>query len=93
MLMTKYELISEMSRLSGLTKADAERALEAYLQAVETALKNGEEVKLIGFGSFITTRKEATIGRNPKTGETMNIPARTVPKFRPGKQLKEAIGK
>lgn len=91
--MTKYELISEMSRLSGLTKADAERALEAYLQAVETALKNGEEVKLIGFGSFITTRKEATIGRNPKTGETMNIPARTVPKFRPGKQLKEAIGK
>ena len=90
-IMTKSELIAEISRISGLTKVDSERALDAFIQSVETALKNGDEIKLVGFGTFLTTKKEATIGRNPKTGESMNIPARIVPKFRAGKQLKDAV--
>lgn len=89
--MTKSELVAEISRISGLTKVDSEKALDAFMQSVETALKNGDEIKLVGFGTFLTTKKEATVGRNPKTGETMNIPARIVPKFRAGKQLKDSV--
>ncbi|GHT88407.1 transcriptional regulator [Alphaproteobacteria bacterium] len=90
--MTKSELISEMAKISGLTRIDSEKALDAFIKSVEDALKGRDEVKLVGFGTFSAPKKEATIGRNPKTRETMTIPARFVPKFKPGKQLKEVVG-
>jgi DNA-binding protein HU-beta len=91
--MTKAELISEISKISGLTKADSEKALDACIKSVEEALKNGEEVKLVGFGTFSVSERKATIGRNPKTNEPINIAARYVPKFKPGKQFKDIVEK
>lgn len=89
--MNKMELIAAMAEETGFTKADAEKALSAFIHQVEAALKDGEKVQLTGFGSFeVKTRAERT-GRNPQTKEEFRIPASKVPSFKPGKVLKDAI--
>ena len=89
--MNKNDLVTKVATTSGLTKADAERAIEATLCSIIQSLQNGEEVRLIGFGTFAITHRTATKGRNPRNGQPLDIPATRLPKFRPGKQLKEAV--
>jgi len=89
--MTKAELIATMAAKSGLTKSDAEKALNAFQESVIDAVKNGEKVSLVGFGNFEQTHRSARKGRNPQTGEEINIPASKAPKFSPGKTFKEAV--
>jgi DNA-binding protein HU-beta len=91
--MIKTELIARVAEVSGLSKADAERALGAFVSVVTDALRCGEEVRMLGFGTFSTTKRAATIGRNPKTGELISIPARIIPKFKVGQHLKDAVRK
>jgi DNA-binding protein HU-beta len=87
----KSDLINSVAKASNLTKVDAERAIDATFESITGALKTGDEVRLIGFGTFAIAKRPATSGRNPRTGATINIPAKTLPKFRPGKQLKDAV--
>jgi DNA-binding protein HU-beta len=89
--MNKVELISEIAEISGLKRMDAEKALDAFMQVVSDALSEGDEIKLVGFGTFSVSKRTATEGRNPKTGETISIPEKVVPKFKPGKQLKDSV--
>lgn len=89
--MNKSELISGIAEISGLTKADSERALDAFIKTVESTLKSGDDIRLVGFGTFCVATRSATIARNPRTGEEISIPERTVPKFKPGKQLKDSV--
>ena len=91
--MNKNELIAAMSEISGLSKKDCETALNAFTEAVEQALKAGDKVQLVGFGSFEIRARAARIGRNPKTKEEIKIPASKVPAFKPGKALKDAVAK
>ena len=88
--MNKTELIAAMAENSGLTKKDCEAALAAFTCA-ETAMKGGDKVQLVGFGTFETKARPARVGRNPRTGEPMTYPACKVPTFKPGKPLKDAI--
>ena len=76
---------------SGLTKKDAEGVLNVVLEEISNALKSGEKVQLIGFGTFETRKRSPRTGRNPQTGETIQIPEMTVPAFRAGNKLKEAV--
>ena len=89
--MNKSELIAAMVEASGLTKKDCEAALTAFTGAVETAMKSGDKVQMVGFGSFEVKERPARVGRNPRTGETLTIPACKMVKFRPGKMLKDAL--
>lgn len=89
--MNKTELVAEIAKNTGLTKVDAERAVEAFLNAVVATLKKGDEVRLVGFGTFSVTKREATTGRNPRTGAEIKIPASKQPKFKAGKALKDAV--
>lgn len=89
--MNKAELIEEVASSTGLTKSDAAGAVDATFDAIANALSNRSTVSLIGFGTFSTTDRAARTGRNPRTGETINIAATCVPKFKPGKSLKEAV--
>ncbi|MDR1488424.1 MAG: HU family DNA-binding protein [Holosporales bacterium] len=89
--MNKIELVASMADISGLKKIEAERALDAFVESVEKELSHEGEVRLVGFGTFSVLRKAATEGRNPKTGAPIAIPARSVPKFKPGKQLKDVV--
>ena len=89
--MNKTELIAAMAENSGLTKKDCEAALAAFTGAVETAMKSGDKVQMVGFGSFEVKERPARVGRNPRTGEECLIPASRVVKFTPGKALKEAV--
>ncbi|MBS1272544.1 MAG: DNA-binding protein HU [Candidatus Marinimicrobia bacterium] len=90
--MNKSELIDSMADKGGITKADAERALNAFTDTVTEALAGDKEkITLVGFGTFSTSERAARTGRNPQTGETINIPATTVPKFKAGKNLKESV--
>ncbi len=91
--MTKTELIDKIASGSGLTKADASRALDATLDAVKVSLKKGQKVTLVGFGTFAVTKRKARKGRNPRTGQVINIPAAKTPKFTAGKALKDAVKK
>lgn len=91
--MNRVELIASIAGISGLTKIDAEKALNAFVETVTSELSRGEEVRLIGFGNFCITHRNATEGRNLRTGEPMQIPAKDLPKFKPGKQLKDAVAK
>lgn len=90
--MNKSELIEKIAGAADLSKADAERALNATTETITKALKKGENVQLIGFGSFSVVKRSARKGRNPQTGETIKIKASKAPKFTPGKAFKEAIG-
>ena len=89
--MNKAELITSMAEKSKLTKKDAELALKSFIESVEEALENGEKVQLVGFGTFETRERAAREGRNPRTKEVINIPATTVPAFKVGKALKDAV--
>lgn len=91
--MNKGQLIEQVAQKAGLTKAAAEKAINAYNETVADALANGEEVAILGFGSFKVAERSAREGRNPATGETIQIPATKVAKFVPGKKLKDAIAK
>lgn len=91
--MNKNELIAAVAEKSGMTKKDAEKALTAVVDTLTEALVKGEKVTLVGFGSFETKTREARIGRNPKTKETIEIPATTVPTFKAGTALKNAVAK
>ncbi len=89
--MNKTELIAKMADKAELSKKDAEKALNAFVESVTEGLKNGEKVVLVGFGSFETKKRAARKGKNPQTGAVIDIPAATVPSFKVGKGLKEAV--
>ncbi len=89
--MNKADLVESMSRHMGSSKAEAERALEAFTGSIAAGLKKDHEVAIVGFGTFRVTRRAARTGRNPKTGEPIAIPASTGVGFRPGKALKDAL--
>jgi DNA-binding protein HU-beta len=89
--MSKQELVNLMADKAGLTKKDAEAALGAFVEGVKSALKKGDSVTLVGFGTFSVSKRSARQGRNPQTGATINIPARKVPVFKAGKGLKETV--
>ena len=89
--MNKQDLVSAVADASGLTKADAAKAVEATFDAITGALKKGGEVRLVGFGTFAVGKRAARVGRNPRTGAAIKIKAAKVPKFRPGKALKDAL--
>ena len=89
--MNKSDLIEHIARQADISKAGASRALEAAIDAITEALKNGDSVSLVGFGTFVATEREARTGRNPRTGVAIKIAKAKVPKFRPGKALKDAL--
>ncbi len=89
--MNKNELIEAVADQIDGTKADAAKAVDAIFDTISNQLKKGQEVRLVNFGTFLVTNRKQTTGRNPRTGEKINIPASKQPKFRPGKVLKEAI--
>ena len=89
--MNKAELIDAIAAESGLSKADAGKALEAFTESVTSALKDGERISLVGFGSFSVDRRDARTGRNPQTGEAIEIAAKNVVKFKPGAVLARAV--
>ena len=89
--MNKNELIDAVATSAGLSKADAGKAVDGVVEAITNTLKAGDEVRLVGFGTFAVSERKATTGRNPRTGETINIPASKQPKFKAGKGLKDAV--
>ena len=89
--MNKQELIGQVAETSGLGKGDASKAVEAVFDTISAALKRGDEVRLVGFGTFSISRRKASMGRNPRTGDPMPIKASTQPKFRAGKGLKDSV--
>lgn len=89
--MNKAELIDKVAAEAGLSKADAKRALDAFVNAATGALKNGERVALIGFGSFSVSKRAARTGRNPQTGKEIKIAAKKVVRFKPGNELSDAV--
>jgi DNA-binding protein HU-beta len=89
--MNKGELIDQIAADADLSKADAKRALDAFIENTTDSLSRGDRVALVGFGTFSTSERAARKGRNPQTGEEIQIPARTVAKFKPGKHLAEAV--
>jgi DNA-binding protein HU-beta len=89
--MNKAELIEAVSKVTEMTKADTERALDAFIDVVSKNIKKKDGVKLVGFGTFAVSARKARVGRNPQTGEEIQIPARKVPVFRPGKELKDTV--
>lgn len=89
--MNKSELIDAIAANANLTKADAGRALDAVTESITAALKNGDSVTLVGFGTFAVKERAARTGRNPKTNQKIEIAARKVPDFQAGKGLKDAI--
>ena len=91
--MNKSELITSMAEKSQLTKKDAELALKAFMDSVQEALECGDKVQLVGFGTFETRERAEREGRNPRTKETIKIPASTVPVFKAGKEFKERVNK
>lgn len=91
--MNKNDLIGAVADHSGLSKNDAGKAVEAVFDAITGTLSKGDEVRLVGFGTFSVTERKASTGRNPRTGEPMQIKASTQPKFKAGKGLKDAVNK
>ncbi|EPR42236.1 histone family protein DNA-binding protein [Desulfovibrio sp. X2] len=89
--MTKAELVAKIADKASTTKANAERALNSFLEAVEATLVKEGKLTLTGFGTFVVEERKARTGRNPRTGKAITIPATKVVKFRPGKLLKDAV--
>jgi integration host factor subunit beta len=89
--MTKAELVEEVSRVSDLTKKHSEIIVDTVFKSIINALHRGDKIELRGFGSFRIRQRESRKGRNPKTGERVDVPAKKVPYFKPGKELKELI--
>ncbi|MCL4814648.1 MAG: integration host factor subunit beta [Vicinamibacteraceae bacterium] len=91
--MTKADLVEEVSRVSDLTKKDSELIVETVFQSIVDALHRGEKIELRGFGSFRLRQREPRKGRNPKTGDRVDVPPKRVPYFKPGKELKDLINR
>jgi integration host factor subunit beta len=91
--MTKAELVEEVSRVSDLTKKDSEIIVETVFQSIIDALHRGEKIELRGFGSFRLRQREPRKGRNPKTGDKVDVPPKKVPYFKPGKELKDLLNR
>ncbi|MEX0386519.1 MULTISPECIES: HU family DNA-binding protein [Spiribacter] len=89
--MNKSELIDAVAESAGLSKADATKAVDAFASTVTDALKQGDQVTLVGFGTFTVRERAARTGRNPRTGASINIPASKVPGFKAGKALKDSV--
>lgn len=89
--MNKQELVDSVAKKTGLPKTKAQDAVQAIIDTIKASLKKGDEVRLVGFGTFSVAKRAATTGRNPRTGEKINIPASKQPKFKAGKELKEAV--
>lgn len=89
--MNKAELVSLVAEKAGLTKKDADKAVAAVFDGIQETLQKGDKVQLVGFGTFEVRDRSARTGRNPRSGETIEIPASRVPAFKPGKALKEAV--
>ncbi len=91
--MNKTQLIENVAKQTKGTKADATRYIDAVFASIQSSLKGGKEVRLVGFGTFYVANRKATTGRNPRTGAPIKIKASKQPKFRPGKQLKDTVNK
>jgi DNA-binding protein HU-beta len=91
--MNKNDLVAEVAETSGLSKADAAKAVDSVLDAITASLKKGLEVRLVGFGTFAVASRAASEGRNPRTGDKIQIPASKRPKFTAGKALKDAVNR
>jgi DNA-binding protein HU-beta len=91
--MNKAELISAVAEKAELSKKDSEAAVNATLEAISEALSQGDDIRLVGFGTFEVKKREARVGRNPKTKEAIQIPASKIPAFKAGKALKDAVAK
>lgn len=89
--MNKNDLVAHVADATGLSKGDATRAVDAVFDGITSTLKRGDEVRLVGFGTFNVAERAASEGRNPRTGEKIDIPASRQPKFKAGKGLKDAI--
>ena len=89
--MNKNDLVAAVAASAGLSKADAAKAVDGVFDSITSALQGGSEVRLVGFGTFSVSNRAATTGRNPRTGETIQIPASKQPKFKAGKGLKSAV--
>jgi DNA-binding protein HU-beta len=87
----KNELVGVVADNTGLSRSDAAKAVDGVFDAISSALKGGDEVRLVGFGTFTVSQRAASEGRNPRTGETIQIPASKQPKFKAGKGLKDAV--
>lgn len=91
--MNKNDLVSALADTVGLTKADASRAIDGMLTCITSSLRKGKDVRLVGFGTFSVAKRNASEGRNPRTGEKIEIPAAKRPRFSAGKALKEAVNR
>ena len=89
--MNKNDLVAHVADVAGLSKSDAVKAVDAVFDGIMDALRKGDEVRLVGFGTFTVAERAASEGRNPRTGEKIEIPASKQPKFKPGKGLKDAL--
>ena len=89
--MNKNDLVAAVSGSAGLSKADAAKAVESVFDSITASLRGGNEVRLVGFGTFSVANRKASEGRNPRTGERIHIPASRQPKFKAGKALKDAV--
>ena len=89
--MNKNDLVAAVSSDTGLSKADAAKAVDGVFNTVAGALRNGDDVRLVGFGTFSVVNRKASVGRNPRTGATIQIPASKQPKFKAGKGLKQSV--
>ena len=89
--MNKAQLIEKIAKATDSTKADAERTLDATIDTIRRAVKKGDDVKLVGFGTFTKQKRKARTGRNPQTGKPIKIPAAWYPKFRPGSEFKSLV--
>ena len=89
--MNKADLVASMAEKSGISKKDAEKALNSFVSSVKEALAKGEKIQLVGFGSFEVRKRAKRTGRNPQTGKAITIPASKVPAFKAGKALKDAV--
>lgn len=89
--MNKNDLVAKVAEAANMSKTDASEAIEATLHTITNALKSGDEVRLVGFGTFSVTQRAASEGRNPRTGEKIVIPPSKNPKFKAGKPLKDAV--
>jgi DNA-binding protein HU-beta len=89
--MNKSELVTEVAEATELSKKDVTKVVDAVFEAISTALQNGDKVQLVGFGNFEVRERSARKGRNPQTGEEIEIPASKIPAFKPGKALKDGI--
>ena len=89
--MNKEDLISQVASSVGVTRSEASKSVDAVFSSITSSLKGGNDVRLVGFGTFLVVNRAATTGRNPRTGESIQIPAKKVPKFRAGKSLKDSV--